>query len=245
MIGDTRWRFPEVDSTQNIAFSLASMGASPGTTVRAEYQRAGRGRLGRGWDVPPSTSLMFSVLLRPEHQLHELGSLSLALADALAGVFAEIIPDEIAIKWPNDIMINGRKVSGILVQTRMQPELVAVLGIGVNVLQSADQLPEGATSLMIKSGSPIDREHLFERIIESLKTTLSHWRPTLAADVQSRIEQRLWLNGDPVQLLDGDRSINGVIIGIAPTGELRLMIDGEERLISSGEITRGPRAFSR
>lgn len=245
MIGGTCWRFAEVDSTQNISFSLASMGANSGTIVRAEYQRAGRGRLGRGWDVPPSTSLMFSVLLRPEHQLHELGSLSLAIADTLAGVFADIVPDEIAIKWPNDILINGRKVSGILVQTRMQPELVAVLGIGINVMQSVDELPEGATNLTMASGSPIDREHLFERTIEALNTTLLRWQPTLAPDVQLRIEQRLWLSGDQVQLLDGDRSIDGVIIGIAPKGELRLMVDGGERLISSGEITRGPRAISR
>lgn len=244
MIGRTCWRFPTVDSTQNVAFSLAGLGMTSGTVVRAEYQRAGRGRLGRTWDVPPATSLMFSVLLRPEHQVHQLGSLSLAVADALVTVFERTVPGEIAIKWPNDILIDGRKVSGILVQTRMQPDLVAVLGIGINVLQTVDQLPDGATSIAITSGPGVDREVLYDDIIASLNTSLERWQPELAPDVLSRIERRLWMTGDQVELLDADRTLSGEIVGIAATGELRLLMDGRERRISSGEITRGPRASS-
>ncbi|MCA9833445.1 MAG: biotin--[acetyl-CoA-carboxylase] ligase [Thermomicrobiales bacterium] len=242
MIGRTRWHFRSVDSTQNLAFALAQMGANAGTVVRAEFQRAGRGRLGRSWKVPSGTSLMFSTILRPDYPVHQLGSLSLAIADALAGVFAPLVDGDVRIKWPNDVLIDGQKVSGILLQTRMLNALVAVVGIGINVAQQPDQLPEGATSLTLASAQLIDRERLFDDILTALNTMNEAWTPMLAPEIVARIESKLYLKNQPVTIIDAEREITGIIAGIAPTGELRLIVAGHERWINAGEIQRGPRA---
>lgn len=242
MIGRTRWHFRNVDSTQTLAFALARMGAETGTVVRADYQSAGRGRLGRSWEVPAGTSLMFSTILRPEYPVHQLGSLSLAIADTLATVFAQYVEGEIHIKWPNDVLIDGQKATGVLLQTRVLDALVAVVGIGINVAQQRDQLPEGATSLALASTRLIDAERLYDDVLAALNVMHDAWTPSLSSDVLSRIDSKLYLKHEQVTLIGAEREVTGTILGIAPTGELRLVVNGHEQWISSGEILRGPRA---
>lgn len=240
MIGKTRWHFADVASTQNIAFALAEEGAPHGTVVRAEHQHAGRGRMGRSWDSYAGTALMFSVVLRPECGVDQLGSFSLMVANILATRFASITDTPISVKWPNDVLLNNRKVSGILMQTRLQETLVAVLGIGINVLQTAGQTPPGATSLAQEAGFQ-DRETLYDQILLDLGRGMDSWSPELSVDTLTQIENRLWLKGRHVALLDADRTIDGTIIGVTRTGELRLQTPDGERVVSSGEILRGPR----
>lgn len=241
MIGHTRWRFRSVSSTQDVAFQLAAMGAEHGTIVRADYQSAGRGRLGRTWDVPVNTALTFSLLLRPEVPLHQLGSLSIETARALCAVFTAAGASDVALKWPNDVLINGRKVSGILVQTRMMPDPVAVIGIGVNVNTPGEFLPSTATNLVHEIGQAVDADSLFDQVISAINSIWARWQPTLRQDQADQLDTLLWMKDHQVTLLDADRKITGTILGIAPDGGLRMLIDNEERTIQAGEITRGPR----
>lgn len=241
MIGRTRWRFRSVTSTQDVAFKLAGMGAESGSIVRADYQSAGRGRLGRSWEAPANMALTFSVLLRPEVFLHQLGSLSIVTAHTLCQVFAEAGASGVSLKWPNDVLLNGRKVSGILVQTRMMPDPVAVIGIGVNVNTPLDLLPPTATSLAHEIGQPVDADVLFEQIVSGLDVMWMNWQPTISQVQTGELDRRLWLGGQHATLLDADRAFTGTILGIAPDGGLRMLIDDEEQVIRAGEITRGPR----
>lgn len=242
-IGRPVLRFQSVASTQDIVFRLAELGAAHGTTVRAEYQTAGRGRQGRRWDSPPSTSLMFSVLLRPTCGLHELGTFSLLIGNALADVFARYTQRPVALKWPNDVLIDGQKCSGVLIQTRTSPEPVAVVGIGINVSTSLDHLPAGATSLNVASGKPVDRESLFRACTDALERSWNQVGLELPRDVHRAIENRLWLKGQIVAVRDAGAEYRGQLIGIDPAGGLTLSIDGESKTIVSGELTRGPRVI--
>lgn len=245
MIGRTRWHFTEVDSTQNVAFRLAELSAPHGTVVRADFQSAGRGRQGRSWDAPHGSSLMFSTILRPEAPLHELGTVSLLVAHVLADVFSEITSDPVQIKWPNDVLIAGRKVSGILMQTRSSPSPVAVLGIGINTDSSRSALSDAATSLDQHVNCPIDNGPLLESIIHRLDTMWTNWQPEMTPRQAEQFDARLWMVGQQVSLLDANRKLTGRILGVAKNGGLRLSVDGVEQVVMAGEITRGPRPIEK
>lgn len=245
MIGRTRWRFAHVDSTQNVAFRLAERGADHGTVVHADYQSSGRGRHGRSWDATPGSSLMFSAILRPEGALHELGSISILVAEALADLLGEMTPDAVAIKWPNDVMIAGRKVSGILLQTRSAPFPVAVLGIGINIDVPQSALPDRATSLVHHVSGAVNSDLLLNSILDRLNTMWRTWQSELDAASIARLESRLWQIGEDVSILDAGRELRGRVLGVAKSGGLRLSVDGSEQVIVAGEIIRGPRSIGR
>lgn len=244
MIGRTRWHFTEVNSTQNVAFQLAQVGAPHGTVIRADYQSAGRGRQGKSWDAPAGSSLMFSVLLRPFQPLHQLANISILTAGVLADVFGDNISLPVHIKWPNDVLIDGRKASGILLQTRSMPDPVAVLGIGINISTPPETLPESATSLSLASESDVDSESILNSILQGLDAMMTSWQPELSSEVVAAFDGRLWKQGEMVSLLDGDRQIEGRILGIAQNGGLRLNVQGSERVVMAGEISRGPRPIA-
>lgn len=238
MIGRTRWHFAAVDSTQRVAFRLADMGAAHGTVVRADFQSAGRGRQGRSWESPAGSALMFSVILRPIVPMHQLGTLSILIAGALADVFSDLVNGPVHIKWPNDVLIGGRKVSGILLQTRGP---VAVAGIGINIDSPAESLPLTATRLSRHATERVSPDQLLEMILPRLNTMWSEWKTDLSTRQIERLEHRLWQIGEDVSLLDADREIRGRILGLDPSGGLRLGGPGGERVIMAGEIVRGPR----
>lgn len=239
MIGRTCWRFTEVDSTQTVAFRLAEMGAPHGTVVRADYQSSGRGRQGKTWESSRGSSLMFSTVLCPIFPLHELGSISILVANALAEVIASRMDCPVQIKWPNDVLIDGAKTSGILLQTRSVSEPIAVLGIGINIDGATESLPEGATSL--GAYAPVDRELLFSDLLHKLNVLWSGFQPELSEELVSTLDSRLWQMGEMVSIIDADREIQGCILGLAKNGGLRLSVEGSERVVVAGEIERGPR----
>lgn len=241
MIGRTRWHFPEVDSTQTVAFRLAEQGAAHGTVVRADFQTAGRGRQGRKWISDRSSALMFSVILRTHESVDRIGHFSLVLADAVAEVVRNSIDSPVHVKWPNDILIDGKKSVGILVQTRTGSETVIVAGIGINVAAMAsDQLPD-ATSLNANAKSPVDPDSLFETILKRIEAGWNTLDASLDSETLDRLNEHLWLKGCGITLLDGDREIRGRVLEVASNGGLRMEIAGKEQIVMVGEITRGPR----
>ena len=146
-------------------------GAPEGAVVAADEQTEGRGRLGRRWEAPPGTSLLFSIVLQPAVPAERLPELSLVAGAAVAeAVAAEtgLVP---AVKHPNDVLIGGRKVAGILAEA---VDGRVVLGIGVNVSQTEAQLPAGATSLAMQ-GSSVERVGLLATILERLEEQYGRW----------------------------------------------------------------------
>jgi BirA family biotin operon repressor/biotin-[acetyl-CoA-carboxylase] ligase len=150
-------------------------GAPQGAVVATDEQLEGRGRLGRTWHSPPGTSLLFSIVLIPPVRPERLAELSLVAGKAVAEAIQEETGLRAAIKHPNDVLVDGRKVAGILAEA---VEGRIVLGIGVNVTQTADQLPSDvvtpATSLALE-GATIDRAELLATILERLETSYDAW----------------------------------------------------------------------
>jgi BirA family biotin operon repressor/biotin-[acetyl-CoA-carboxylase] ligase len=167
------YRYAEsTDSTQRMLAEVESEGA----IAVAEVQTEGRGRLGRAWEAPAGTSVLVSVVLLPTVEASRLAELSLVAGGAVAQAIAEVTGLEVAIKFPNDILVRSRKVAGILAESS---EGRVVLGIGVNVNQTLEQLPTDAktepTSLRLELGGPVSRARLLAAILLQLERAYDAW----------------------------------------------------------------------
>ncbi len=175
-LGRTIHHHESLGSTNEVAFRLAQDGAEHGEVVVAEQQTAGKGRRGRAWVSPPGLNLYFSAILRPELPPQRAPELTLVAAVALAEALRES-GAEAAIKWPNDVQIEGRKVAGILTELSAEPERVhfVVVGVGVNLNSRAEHFPEElrevATSLALAKGERVSRVHF----TATLWTRLEEW----------------------------------------------------------------------
>jgi len=222
MIGFPRVHHRVTDSTNERAKELALAGTPHGTLVTADEQTAGRGRQGRTWSAEPGDALLLSVVLRA---LDELLPLRAAVA------VAESIPFPAQIKWPNDVWVGGKKVSGILVEGRPQ-EGWAVLGIGLNVATRSfpDELSEIATSLALE-GAALSRDEILDALLASLERLLS----ADAADVLAAWRKRDALLGAPVAWSGGQ----GKGAGITDAGALRVETDAGVVELDAGEVHLG------
>jgi BirA family biotin operon repressor/biotin-[acetyl-CoA-carboxylase] ligase len=174
-----RGRFGHVYRYAGITESTQRMLAEDeqeGAIAVAEEQTEGRGRLGRAWDAPAGTSVLVSVLLLPGVEAPRLPELSLVAGGAVAQAIADVTGLEPAIKFPNDVLVDGRKVAGILAESS---EGRVVLGIGVNANQTLEQLPMGAktapTSLRLELGGPVSRARLLAAILLQLERAYDAW----------------------------------------------------------------------
>jgi BirA family transcriptional regulator, biotin operon repressor / biotin---[acetyl-CoA-carboxylase] ligase len=215
MIGHPRVHHRVTDSTNERARALAAAGAPHGTLVTADEQTAGRGRQGREWVAAPGGSLLLSLVLREPGE-------ALPLAAAVA--VCEALPVEAAIKWPNDIWLQGQKVAGILVEGRPQ-EGWAVLGIGVNVRDAP--VLEHVTALRV-AGANIGNEEVLERLRASLDGWLSRPLPEVLAAWRSRDA----LLGRPVRWQNG----SGKGVGIDDRGSLLVDTDSGRVALQAGEV---------
>jgi BirA family biotin operon repressor/biotin-[acetyl-CoA-carboxylase] ligase len=209
-----------IDSTNARARELAAAGAPHGTLVTAAEQTAGRGRQGRAWTAPPGRALLGSLVIRDPPRL-------LPLAAGIA--VAETAGPRASLKWPNDVLVEGRKVAGILVEGRPQ-ERWAVLGIGLNVaVREHDFPPElrgRATTLGLQPAA-------IEPTLERLLGALSRWLAACDTEVLEAVRRRDALRGRPIRW--GDRE--GVGDGIDPAGRLLVRLaDGSTVGLDAGEV---------
>lgn len=164
-----------VPSTQKIAHSLAGNGAEEGTIVVADQQTSGRGRLARAWYSPKQTGIWMSLILRPKIPINKTPQLTLLTAVALIQAIEEVTGLTPEIKWPNDILINGKKIVGILTELQAEADRVhsVIIGIGMNVNHALDQFPEElqsvATSIAIETGKPSDRAEVIQAILRKFE----------------------------------------------------------------------------
>jgi BirA family biotin operon repressor/biotin-[acetyl-CoA-carboxylase] ligase len=230
--------FDVVDSTQDEARAAVRRGAPSRSIFVADYQRAGRGRQGRAWLAGPGDALMLSMVFS-ERATEPIPWRWTSLASvALAESVQELLPMlEPAIKWPNDVLLDDRKVAGILAETTSDgQQLVAVVGVGVNVnspLASLEAVGAHATSLRIASGQPVDRGRLLRTFLRRIDVWYARPWPELHAAWQAR----LWARGQRLRLLDLGREEEVVVLGAELDGSLRVRLaDGTERHTTTGEL---------
>lgn len=230
--------FQQTPSTMDEAARLAKEGASDGTVVVAETQTSGRGRFGRNW-VSPGGNIYMSVVFRPT--LETLPYLSILAGVATAQTIRKTTGTSPKIKWPNDVLLDGKKVAGILVESVLEGEAVcyAVLGIGLNVDLDPTQNEEIsgiATSLERATGKPVVREDVLRQLLQDLdslylklgqdQTPLEPWRNLLET------------LGQRVQVSWRNESYSGVAEGIDQLGNLQLRLeDGELITMTAGDVT--------
>ena len=236
----------ETDSTMRVAAELAGRGAPHGAAVIAEAQSAGRGRLGRSFHSPSYANLYVSILLRPEPPGMLAPTLVLAAGVAVAESAAGWLgaPERVDLKWPNDVRIDGRKISGILVELASDASrpLYAVLGIGVNLNVDPASFPDEfrarATSLAAASGAPVDRVAFTRRLFGNLERVLDVHACRGFSAVRPRFEAWFRMRGSEVEVQEpGGRTLVGVVSGVDADGALRLARPGGELRVLAGEVT--------
>lgn len=233
----------ECESTNDEAARLAAAGAEHGTVVVAGAQRSGRGRLGRSWFSPPGDSLYLSCVLRPELAPDALPPVTLAAGIAIAEGLAAAVP-RVQVHWPNDVVVEGRKLAGVLTEmtTRAGRVESAVLGLGVNVNVRAfpADLGRPASSLLLETG----RRHQLAEVRDEILSRLEIWLERFFAEGMPAVARgwRTWggTAGARVRVdLGGGRLLVGTAGGLAPDGGLEVVgEDGQVVVVRAGDVTR-------
>ncbi|MEM8599029.1 MAG: biotin--[acetyl-CoA-carboxylase] ligase [Bacteroidota bacterium] len=249
-LGHVAQGFATLRSTMDEAAAWASEGAPHGALVTAEAQTAGRGRHGRAWHGTPGANLHLTLVLRPALPRRQWGLLAITAGlGVLEGVAAYLpaVADRLALKWPNDVLLDGRKLAGVLVEARSD---AALLGIGVNVNEAAfpDGIAARATSLRLGLGTAdvpddidqneIDRTALLAALLLALEARLDAL-DTNADAVLATAERRFTRRGDAVIVRAPDGAIlhAGLILGLAVDGGLRLDTGSGDVTVYAGEVT--------
>lgn len=243
-IGNQILTFGSVTSTNDVAFALGRAGATNGTVVVSDQQTRGRGRLGRSWYSPAGCGLWFSVLLRPELSLPDSSTISLVSALSVAQVLREQFGIRAEIKWPNDVVVNGKKICGILTEAECVGDRVefVVLGIGLNVLNREDDFPNEvglATSVFIESGIAPSRAYLLAKLLERLEREYIKLCREGFASIRARIVELASLLGKMVKVKSGNAVIEGMAFDIDQTGGLIIRTEnGSNIRIVVGEVVK-------
>ena len=234
----------ETSSTNIDAKELAEKGEAAGTVVVADMQTAGRGRRGRGWVSPAGKDIYMTVVLRPQCRPEKASVLTLVMALAVLKAVSEQIPQKCSIKWPNDIVVNGKKICGIL--TEMSAELdgihYVVIGTGINVNQEflAEEIQETATALRIECGHQINRATLVARTLYYLEKYYAIFEENWDFSGLVNEYNQFLVNRDrEVCVLDPKGAYEGTARGINENGELLVerKSDGELVQVYAGEVS--------
>lgn len=230
--------FQQIGSTNDYAKSMAEAGAPEGTLVLAEEQTHGRGRAGRAWFTPPGSALALSLILRPPLAAPQAARIIMLAGVAACEAIEQAAGVRASLKWPNDVLVAGRKVAGILVESGLSGEALeyAVLGLGLNVSGSPapEQVDFPATHLEAEAGRAIDRTTLLRAILAQLQ---AHY-PTLTRDALfENWRARLTMLNEPIELRTETGALTGRAEGVAPDGALIFRADsGEVQHVLAGEV---------
>ena len=236
VIGSEILVFEETASTNDIVAHMERSQAKEGLVVFAESQTKGRGRHGRAWSSPRGKGLWFSVLLRPKFKTSSAPRITVAASVAVARAIRKSSGLDAHIKWPNDVTLNGKKVAGILTELHAEGDevLAAILGIGVDVNCCREELPDGATSLLIETGQPQDRAALAAEILTVFDQLYGGDFATVVAD-WARLSTTL---GKQLVVTMGTRRIEGHAQALDADGALLLRRDnGQIERILGADVT--------
>lgn len=239
VVGRKIYSYAATDSTMDTAHQLIAAGEPEGAVVFAEAQRRGRGRLGRSWVSTAGQGIYLSAILRPQVDLSVAPIFTLLAAVAVARAIQEAVGLEAQIKWPNDVMIHGKKVCGIL--TELSAELnrvrAVIIGIGLNVNTPKSALPRLATSLALERGESCDRIAVARALMTALDDLYMQLkRGDTAAVLKAWCSQSMTL-GRRVRVTCPDRQIDGEAVDLGPEGALIVRTDeGRMEHVTAGEV---------
>lgn len=246
--GQTLYYREKTGSTNTDAKELAEQGAPHGTTVVADCQTAGKGRRGRQWQSPADIAVYFTILLRPVFPPDKASMVTLVMALSVAQAIEEVTGMSARIKWPNDIVVNRRKVCGMLTEMSTTPEMgeiqYVVVGVGINVNQAgSEEFPEDiretATSLRIEAGRVIGRSELTEKVLAHFEENFEIFTQSLSMRPLMDDYQAHLINIDKqVRVLDPAGEYTGISRGINEAGELLVeREDGSCEAVYAGEVS--------
>lgn len=236
--------FKETASTNDVVEKLARDGSKEGVVVFAESQTKGRGRLGRKWHSPPGRGLYFSVLLRPALRPMEATQLTVMAATALVRAIDGTTSVRPEIKWPNDLLVGGRKIAGVLTELSAELDTIKhlILGIGIDVNQVVEDFPPDlraiATSLQIAGGEPVSRPLLATRLLQELDRDYVRIRSGQFAQLADEWESRCTTIGQNVGIRVGNRVLRGRAESLDADGALLVRSQhGHLERVIGGDVT--------
>lgn len=235
--------FDTIDSTNTKAQELAEKGYPSGTLVVADKQESGKGRRGRSWVSPSGTGIFMTLMIKPDINPNNASMLTLVAALAVAKAITSVTGEEAMIKWPNDIVVNGKKVCGILTEMNAQFDYInnIVVGVGINVHNESfpEEISQMASSLMIEAGGK--RFHRAQIIAETMLYFEQYYDTFLKTQDLSALvreyDELLVNRNKSVRVLDPKEPFDGKAIGITPKGELIVDTWESRKLVSSGEVS--------
>ncbi|MNW25649.1 Bifunctional ligase/repressor BirA [compost metagenome] len=234
-------------STQQVAMELAESGMAEGLTVLAEEQTGGRGRFGRKWFSPPGKGIWMSIILRPQQPLQYTSQLTLLTGVAVCRAIRQCTGVQAEIKWPNDLLVNGRKLCGILLESAVEDQRLryCIAGIGIDVNMETDDYPEElkklATSLRLESGKVINRTELIAAILSELESLYDLYAEQGFTPIASLWEALSASIGRRIRSVIRGETVEGTAMGLDTSGALLLRLDdGQVVPVFSGEIELKP-----
>ncbi len=243
LIGRTVVSLTETDSTNVQARRLGEEGVPEGAVVVADRQNAGRGRLGRCWESPAGVNLYCSVLLRPQIPVDQAPQLTFLSAVAVAETLKDVCQLTTEVKWPNDILVNGAKISGLLNEMNAETGQIhfVILGVGVNLNMLTSQFPEElnypATSAFLETGERVDRLLFLRTFLQRLDHYYYEFLREGFSPIRRRWENLCRLINTQVEVDQGRHHCCGTVVGLDVDGALRLQLnDGSIERILAGDI---------
>lgn len=235
--------FDTIDSTNTKAQELAEKGYPSGTLVVADKQESGKGRRGRSWVSPSGTGIFMTLMIKPDINPNNASMLTLVAALAVAKAITSVTGEEALIKWPNDIVVNGKKVCGILTEMNAQFDYInhIVVGIGINVHNESfpEEISQMASSLMIEAGGK--RFHRAQIIADTMSYFEQYYDTFLKTQDLSALvreyDELLVNRNKSVRVLDPKEPFDGKAMGITSKGELIVDTWESRKLVSSGEVS--------
>ena len=240
-----RYHFECIDSTNKKAKELAQDGCEHGTLITADAQSAGVGRRGRSWSSERNTGIYMSMVLRPDIEVADASMLTIVAALAVAKAIQNQLKDSSLIpyiKWPNDIVINKKKVCGILTEMSLEQSQMEyiIVGIGINVTNTVfpEEITKTASSIFVESGQKIDREQLISAVWEYFKQYFEVFMQTKdLQNLRAEYENLLANKEKEVKVLDPSGAYEGIARGITNKGELFVETAEGLQQVSSGEVS--------
>lgn len=238
------WYFQEeTDSTNDWAKRAGKEGAPHGSAFVAESQTKGKGRRGKSWENPRGTGLAMSILLRPQMRPENAPMMTLLMGLSGAQAVEDITGLTPGIKWPNDLVLSGKKICGILTEMTMSGSEIdyVVIGIGVNLNMEAfpEDIREKATSLKLEGGKTVERDEMAAAVLRRFEENYNVFLETCSLSALRDVYMKYLVNlGREVKVMEGDRELRGICTGINDSGELLIeKSDGTCEAVFAGEVS--------
>lgn len=241
--GKRIYYYEETGSTNIDAKRLGEEGGVHGTVVAADKQNAGRGRRGRSWQSPAGKDIYFTILLRPEFAPDKAAGLTLVMALSVARAIEGVCGVEAGIKWPNDVVLNGKKICGILTEMNVETDYIqyVVIGVGINVNLDAmpEEIEQTATSILLESGKETARAELLQEVLKRFEENYETYERDLnLSNMLEEYNRHLVNRNKQVRVLDPKGEYDGMARGINARGELLVeTADGKTVEVYAGEVS--------